>query len=72
MDSMRLLPLVDLTNDRRPELVYAVPLGALSALRADLSTKCSAGLAPTQRPRVYIPAHPFDFSKMNAFVYSLR
>jgi hypothetical protein len=39
------------------ELVHAVPLGALSALRADLSTKCSAGLAPTQRPRVYIPAH---------------
>jgi len=54
------------------ELVHAVPLGALSALRADLSTKCSAGLAPTQRPRVYIPAHPFDFSKMNAFAYSLR
>jgi uncharacterized Zn-finger protein len=54
------------------EAVYAVPLGALSALRADLSTKCSAGLAPTQHPRVYIPAHPFDFSKMNAFAYSLR
>jgi len=54
------------------ELVHAVPLGALSALRADPSTKRSAGLAPTQHPRVYIPAHPFDFSKMNALVYSLR